>query len=133
MKKFEIIWFYSQPFIKMLLIFIIGHYVTKYIIKIFKKALKKTTLDASFISILSKTIHVVFHIIIIMSALSSIGVPTTGMIAALSAAGVAIAVALKDSLSNVAGGILLLISPRFATDEYIEVDQVKGTVLRSNA
>ena len=129
MPSLQTIWIYTQPFIKMLLIFIIGHYVIKYILRVLRKAFKRTTLDASFISIILKTANVLFHTIIVLSALSSIGVSTTGMLAALSAAGVAIAVALKDSLSNVAGGILLLISPRFATGDFIEVEEVKGTVV----
>ena len=52
------------------------------------------------------------------------------MLAALSAVAVAVSVALKDSLSNVAGGILLLISPRFVSGDYILAGGDEGTVER---
>lgn len=69
------------------------------------------------------------YIFVVVAGLNSIGVSTSGIVAALSAGAVAVAVALKDSLSNVAGGILLLLSPRFATGDYIAAGGDEGTVL----
>ena len=61
--------------------------------------------------------------------LNTIGISTNGVLAALSAAALAVAVALKDSLGNVAGGILMLISPRFLSGDYIEAGGDEGTVV----
>lgn len=118
------------PFIKALLILLIGHFVIVYIKKIVKHPLKKKNVDESFADFLLKTISTVLHTVVVLSALSTIGISTSGLIAALSAAVVAIGVALKDSLGNVAGGILLLISPRFATGDFIEANDDSGTVLK---
>lgn len=120
---------WAIPLIKMILILIAGRFVIAFIMKIITKALDKSKLDSSFAAFLSKTVRIIMNILIILSALNSIGISTTGILAAMSAAAVAVAVSLKDSLSNVAGGILLLISPRFATGDYIEADGNGGTVL----
>ena len=117
------------PLLTATAIFVIGHFIAVGLMRIIRRALNKTKLDISLTSFLIKTINIIMHIIIILSALNSIGVSTTGLIAALSAAGVAVAVALKDSLNNVAGGILLLISPRFSTGDYIAAGGDEGTVL----
>lgn len=118
-----------NPLIKMALILLIGHFIIVFIMKITEKALSKTHLDKSFTVFIEKTLNIIMHILIILSALNSIGISTTGILAAMSAAGVAVAVSLKDSLSNVAGGILLLISPRFSTGDFIEAGGSSGTVL----
>lgn len=119
-----------SPILKVILILVIGHFVILYAVKLFKRMLSKTKLDPSLVSFLTKAARIVLYVLVIVSALGSIGISTTGIIAALSAAGLAVAVALKDSLSNVAGGILLLLVPRFATGDFIEAGGNSGTVLR---
>ena len=119
----------AVPLIKMILILIIGHVVIAFIMKIIKRALSKTKLDKSFTTFIAKSFKIIMNILVILSALNSIGISTTGILAAMSAAAVAVAVSLKDSLSNVAGGILLLIAPRFSTGDYIETSGDSGTVL----
>lgn len=121
---------FAKPFIKMALILIIGHFIVVYIEKIIKRAFERTKLDESLAAFLTKTFNIVMHLLIILSALNSIGVSTSSIVAALSAAVVAVGVALKDSLSNVAGGILLLVSPRFHAGDYIETENDGGTVIK---
>lgn len=120
---------YIVPLIRMVLTLVIGHVIAAYLVRLLKKALGRSKTDPSLADFLAKTLNIVMHVLIILSALSSIGISTTGILAALSAAAVGIAVALKDSLSNVAGGILLLIAPRFSTGDFIEAGGQSGTVL----
>jgi len=116
------------PVLKMLLILVVGELVTLLIVRITKRTLSKTHLDVALVKFLGKALFIGLSLIVLLSALNSIGVSTTGILAALSAAGLAIAVALKDSLANVAGGILLLLSPRFHTGDYIAAGTDEGTV-----
>ena len=121
----------SPIFIKVLeaaAIAVIGHFVCVWLARLTKKCLAKTRLDASFSTFLSKSVNYVLHVIVILSALNALGVSTTGLLAAISAAGVAVALALKDSLSNIASGILLLVSPRFHTGDYIGIGSDEGFV-----
>ncbi|MGN0242570.1 MAG: mechanosensitive ion channel family protein [Lachnospiraceae bacterium] len=123
------IWVAIKPLIKMALILVVGHFAIVYLLKLLDKTQMNAKADQSLLRFLRKTINIVLHIIVILSALTSIGVSTTGLVATLSAATVGIAVALKDSLSNVAGGILLLFSPRFSTGDYIAAGGDEGTVV----
>ena len=123
------IWSYAAPFAKMAFILIVGHFLIVYLQKIVGKTLKKSKLDPSLIGFTHKSLSIILHLLVIISALTAIGVSTTGFIAAFSAVAVGVSVALKDSLCNVAGGILLLISPRFSTGDYISAGGDEGTVI----
>ena len=113
-----------------LIVIIIGLLIAKLIKNIIRKALEKADWDISLEHFISRAVDICLKIIILISALSALGVSTTGIIAAFSAAAVAISLALKDSLGNMAGGILMLITRPFSTGDYIEVDGYSGTVLQ---
>ena len=119
----------AMPIIKILLILVVGHFAVVYILKWTRKALQKSNVDESLARFCAKVINIVLHIFIVLSALNSIGVSTNGIIAAFSAAAIAVSLGLKDSLSNVAGGILLIISPCFSTGDYISANGESGNVL----
>lgn len=125
----EKLWIYTAPMIKMALILVIGHILIGYIQKIFGRSLGKSKIDPSLIRFIHKAVNIILHLLVIISALTAIGVSTTGLVAALSAVAVGVSVALKDSLSNVAGGILLLLSPRFSTGDYISAGGDEGKVI----
>lgn len=116
--------------LKALLIFICGHYITRLVIRIMEKAFLKLDMDISLQKFLSKTVNIVLHIIVILSAVTALGISIAGLLAALSAAAVAVALALKDSLSSIAGGIILLITKRFKTGDFIEIGGEKGLLCR---
>lgn len=128
--KFEELLVKAMPLIKAVLTVIIGFIIVGYLKRIVRKILNARNLDKSFVSFVVKSIGVVGNTVVILSALTSLGISTTGLVAALSAAVVAIGVALKDSLGNIAGGILLLISPRFATGDFIDVEGDSGSVTK---
>ena len=81
---------------------------------------KKTGLNNRIIAIVGSVL-----IVIIIGIL---GIPTSSVIAAISAAGLAIGLALQGSLSNLAGGIILAVTKPFKLDDYIESSGVSGTV-----
>ena len=113
-----------------LLILLIGHFIVRLVCKILNNTLVKFKLDPSLIGFFGKTASITLHILLILSALSMIGVSTTGLIAAFSACAVAISLALKDSLSNIASGLMLLISKPFSTGDLVEIGEDLGTVLK---
>ena len=127
-KKAAVTW--GLPLLKAVIILLVGHFIIVYLLKWVKKAFDKSRLDLSLVKFLLKTISITGHTILVLSALNAVGVSTTGLLAALSAAAVGVALALKDSLSNIAGGILLLLAPRFSTGDFIKAGEESGTVLR---
>ncbi len=109
-------------------VFVVGLVVLMVISKIIKKTLSKTKLDISLQSFFVKTFNIVCIVLILICALATAGISTTGLIAGFSAAGAAVALALKDSLANIAGGIVLLITHPFVTGDFIEMGDKSGTV-----
>ena len=110
------------------LIAAIGFSLTGLIAYLFGKAMKKTKVDVSLINFFKRTIRIVCYIIIVISALSNLGISTTGIIAGFSALAAAFALALKDSLSDIASGVVILFTRPFKTNDFIEFDDQKGFV-----
>ena len=89
---------------------------------------QKERLDPTLVPIIRTTSSVAIYAICLVIILDIFGVNTTSIIALLGAAGIAVAFALKDTLSNIAAGIMLLILRPFRKDHFIECGSVTGTV-----
>ncbi len=77
---------------------------------------------------LTSVVHTVLLIIIIVMALSALQVPMSSIVATIGAAGLAIGLALQNSLSNVAGGLIILFSKPFKCGDYVKIGDSEGTV-----
>lgn len=128
MKEFFDWVFSGPPIITAAIVFFIGLIIVLIISKIVEKSMKRTKMDISLQKFFVKTINIVGILLILICALSTAGISTTGLIAGFSAAGAAVALALKDSLGNIAGGIVLLISHPFVTGDFIEIGDKSGVV-----
>ena len=73
-------------------------------------------------------VKVVLILLLILMAASALGVDVTAVIALFSVAGLAVSLALQNTLGNLAGGIMLLVTHPFEAGDYIESDSVQGTV-----
>ena len=109
---------------------VLGWLLIKLVKRILKKAFEKTELDVSLEKFIISVVDICLKILLVICALSALGISTTGLVAAFSAAAVAVSLALKDSLGNLAGGILMLLTRPFKTGDYIEADGYSGTVLQ---
>ena len=118
----------GPPILIAVIVFVVGLIALFIVSKIITKALNRTKLDVSLQRFFVKTINIVVVILLLICSLSTAGISTTGLIAGFSAAGAAVALALKDSLSNLAGGIVLLITHPFVTGDYIEMGDKSGVV-----
>lgn len=111
-----------------ILIVVVGFFVTKLLAYLLCKALRRGNVDESLVKFFKRVTYVVCTIIIVISALSQLNISTTGIIASFSAVAAAFALALKDSLSDIASGIVILFTRPFMTGDFIEFDQHKGYV-----
>ncbi|RAX52042.1 hypothetical protein CCY99_07785 [Helicobacter sp. 16-1353] len=93
-----------------------------------KKILLKTLKDEMLAGFLSKVAYVAIMVLVVVATLGTMGVQTTSIIAALGAAGLAIALALKDSLSNLASGIMLVVLRPFTKDDTVEIENNIGII-----
>ena len=108
--------------------FIIGLLLSKLTVHLFRKVLNKSKVDSAAVSFLGSLLKAFMYVIVIIIALSILNVPMTSLIAVLSAAGLAVGLALQGSLSNLAGGFIILISKPFKAGDYIETNSCSGYV-----
>ncbi len=105
--------------------FAIGLELIKIIRKIVKKSLTKTGADKGLIQFLDSFIKAALLIVLIFMIAEGFGVDATSIVALLGSAGVAIGLAIQGSLSNFAGGVLILLLKPFKVGDYI-VEDSKG-------
>ena len=113
-----------------ILVFYIGIRLIKWIRKILNKALRKSSADMGVIQFLDSLIKVVLTICLVLGIASKFGLETTSLVAILGTASIAIGLALQGSLSNFAGGVLILLLKPFRVGDYIKEDtkENEGTV-----
>lgn len=114
------------------IVFIIGIVAVKIITKIISRFMKKSTVDNAAIAFLVSFIRVVLYTIVIVSALTLVGVPMSSIIALIGAAGLAVSLALQNYLSNLAGGFIILFSKPFKSGDMIEIDSTTGQIKSIN-
>ncbi len=111
-----------------LLIFVVGRWVAKALIRWAGRAFTTAELDATLSRFLSSILYMVLIVLVVLTALSAIGINTTNFIAIFGAAGLAVGLALKDSLSNLAAGVMLVFFRPFKAGDFIEAAGISGTV-----
>ncbi len=107
---------------------IVGLIAIKVVTSILKKFLNKTALDVALHKFLITTSRCIMYMILFLVMLDKFGIDTKSMVTVLGISGGAVALALKDSLSNVAGGLVILITKPFANGDYVDIDGTMGTV-----
>lgn len=116
------------PFLRLSAVIVAGIILAMIVSKLINKILGKSGVDISLTKFLARCAKIAIIVIAIISALSLLGIPTTGLIAGVSAVAAAIALALQGSLSNIAGGIFLLITRPFVTNDVVEINGTTGSV-----
>lgn len=109
-------------------IFLLGILLDKLVLKVMHKGLSMRRTDVTIHKFLTSVVHTVLLIIIIVMALSALQVPMSSIVATIGAAGLAIGLALQNSLSNVAGGFIILFSKPFKCGDYVKIGDSEGTV-----
>ena len=102
--------------------FFVGVQVIKLARRILKKSLQRARADVGVIQFLDSLVKAVLYILLIFSIASGFGVDATSVVALLGSAGVAIGLAIQGSLSNFAGGVLILLLKPFKVGDYIRED-----------
>ena len=111
-----------------LAIFIIGKWVAKSITKAFRKVLVLREMDDTLVGFLGNLVYAVLLTAVVIAALDYLGLPITSLVAVLGAAGLAIGLALKDSLGNFASGVMLVMFRPFTKGDVVSIAGVDGKV-----
>ncbi len=119
---------YGIKIIGAILIWIIGSWVVKKIMKGMKKIMSGREYDESLQKFLLNLVNWILKILLIITLLGTLGVPTTSFAAIIAAAGLAIGLALQGSLGNFAGGVLIMIFKPIKIGDLIEAQGEIGVV-----
>ena len=111
-----------------ILIYIIGRWVAKLIVKSVVKLMEKSNVDESLRQFVGNIIGAVLTVFIVIAAIEQLGVDTTSIMAIFAAAGLAVGLALKDSLSNFSAGVMLIIFKPFKLGDLVTAGGSTGVV-----
>jgi len=111
-----------------LVILIIGRWIAMWMAAISKKAMGRAGVDVTLSRFLSKLIYYALLTAVVIAAADQAGIKTTSFVAILGAAGLAIGLALKDSLSNFASGVMLILFRPFRVGDLVTVGGVTGKI-----
>ncbi|EGE09676.1 mechanosensitive ion channel family protein [Moraxella catarrhalis] len=120
---------FSGRLVSALLIFFVGQWIGKRIVGVAKHIMVKSRLDRTAANFLGNLLYGLMLVTVILASLNKLGVNTNSFVAVLGAAGVAIGVSLKDQLSNLAAGVLIVIFRPFGRGDLVEIGGKLGTVL----
>lgn len=120
---------YGPKIVGALIVLIAGLILKKIVTKLTLRILAKGRLDQTLHGFIKAATSILMWIFILLTVAGTLGIPMATFITALGAAGAAIALALKDSLSSVAAGILIILNKPFAIGDFIEVGANKGNVV----
>ncbi len=124
----ELIMNYGPKLLLAIITYIVGSWLIKKIVNIVDAGLEKSKTDVSLRGFLRSLISVGLKLLLIISVVTMLGVETTSLIAILGAAGLAVGLALQGSLSNFAGGVLILFFKPFEVGDYIKTSDYEGVV-----
>ena len=112
-----------------LVILYVGRIVAKWICNILARQMTKHGLDDMLVRLTKNTTYFVLLGFVILAALEQLGIDTTSALAIFGAAGLAVGLAVKDSLSNFAAGVMIAFFRPFKLGHYIEAAGTAGTVM----
>lgn len=114
--------------LRILATIVVGLILIKIVMGIVDRSMTKSNTNNALGKYLRSVIKVVLWILLALSVAGSIGIDVTSLIALFSVAGLAVSLALQNTLSNLAGGVMLLVTKPFEVGDFVETNGVSGTV-----
>lgn len=119
---------YSPKLISALIILFIGLYAIRIVNRLVRKIMVKRELDATLATFLADSLLWAMRFLLFITFISKLGIETSSFVAILGAIGLAVGLSLQGSLSNFAGGVLIILFKPFKVGDSIEAQGVAGTV-----
>ncbi|MDD3705654.1 MAG: mechanosensitive ion channel [Clostridiaceae bacterium] len=111
-----------------IVVLVVGLLIIKWLTKIVEEIIDKKGLDATLKPFIKSIVSAVLKAMLIVAVIGILGIETTSFVAIFGAAGLAVGLAFQGSLSNFAGGVLILVTKPFKVGDYIESNGYSGTV-----
>ncbi len=131
-KLWDAFWPGALDFLKSLLIafiiFIVGKKLIKWVLKLIKGAFERAGVEEGVAGFVGSLVKILLYLVLVMMLANIIGIETTSVVAIVGSAGLTVGLALQGSLSNFAGGVLILVLKPFRIGDYIVAQGCEGTV-----
>ena len=111
-----------------IIILIVGRWLARLLTRAVEKAMRRADVDETLQKFFSQLVYYSLLFVVIIMALTNMGIPTTSLIAVLGAFALAIGFALQDTLSNFASGVLLIMLRPYEIDDLVEIGDKRGSV-----
>lgn len=111
-----------------IVLFIIGRFLISKVNNFAGRLLRKSSLDNVLKGFIISVLQTFLYIVLLMIIINTVGVKTISIAAIIGTVGLAIGLAMKDNLSNFAGGVMILLSKPFRGGDYIRTQNLEGTV-----
>lgn len=121
---------YGPKILLAIVTLVVGLWIIGFIARTIEKATHKQKLDESLRHFLISLVSIGLKVVLIITVVSMLGVATSSFVAILAAAGFAVGLALQGSLSNFAGGVLILLFKPFKVGDFIEAQGFSGSVAK---
>jgi small conductance mechanosensitive channel len=119
---------YSVNIIGAILIFIVGKWLARWITNLLSKLLKKKNVEPTLVNFLTSLFYYTLIVLVVVAAAGRLGINTTSFLTIIGAAGLAVGLALKDSLSNFAAGVMLVLFRPFAIGDVVSTAGITAKV-----
>ncbi|MBE5315886.1 MAG: mechanosensitive ion channel [Xanthomonadales bacterium] len=111
-----------------LAIVLVGLWLARRLSNALRRLLERTRVEGILANFCANVAHAAVLVLVLITALDALGVPPTSLLAVMGAAGLAVGLAMKDSLSNIAAGVMLIVLRPFRTGDVVEIAGITGEV-----
>jgi len=111
-----------------ILVLVIGHFVVKFVMKTLRKSKLMDKTEVTLAHFLLNFVNIALNVVLVVTVIAIMGVPMASVVTVIASAGVAIGLALQGSLSNLAGGIMILLFKPFKIGNFVETAGHSGTI-----
>ena len=111
-----------------IIILIVGRWLARLLTKAVEKSLRRAKIDETLQKFFSQIVYYSLLAVVVIMALTNLGIPTTSLIAVLGAFALAIGLALQDTLGNLASGVLIIMLRPYHVNDLVEIGDERGTV-----
>jgi len=123
---------YGISIIAAIAIFFVGKWLARLLCNALERLMQRAKVDATLISFGTNLAYAILMIFVVLATLNQLGIQTTSFIAIIGAAGLAVGLAMQDSLSNFSAGVMMIIFRPFKKGDFIEAAGASGTVVDLN-